>query len=367
MPTPGATKALADTRFELDRLQIYVNDVPIHGSAGIDLRGRRSRHHERDIDVELLPGRNEIQVSVLNSAGTEPLKDTVEVVSAAPATTPDLYVVAVGVSKYADPRMNLEYAAKDARDIANLFESQKSRYRNIHIIRMLDENAKRETILAARKNLEATRIDDHVVVFVAGHGMLDENLDYYFVTHDFDKDAPSRRGLAYDQLEGLLDGIPARRKLMLMDTCHSGEVDEDAVRTPPPLPGTVDTGRGTGKVSVASDFRTFSYGGAVVSTDRSQEILAQLFADLRRGSGAMVISSASGAEYALESAQWKNGDFTYSVLQGLTTGMADLDRDGTIRVSELKNYVVDEVRRLTNGAQTPTCRRENLEFDFPVF
>lgn len=72
------------------------------------------------------------------------------------------------------------------------------------------------------------------------------------------------------------------------------------------------------------------------------------------------------AEFALESARWQNGVFTYAVLQGLTSGDADTDRDGTVRVSELRDYVVGEVHRLTRGAQTPTSRRENLEFDFPA-
>ncbi|HEY8374909.1 MAG TPA: hypothetical protein VIK91_00415, partial [Nannocystis sp.] len=116
----------------------------------------------------------------------------------------------------------------------------------------------------------------------------------------------------------------------------------------------------------ASDFRTFAYSGAVRSPDRSHDVLAQMFADLRRGSGAAVISSASGAEFALESPQWQNGVFTYSVLRGLMSGHADGDRDGAISVSELRDYVVHEVHRLTRGAQTPTARRENLEFDFPV-
>lgn len=79
----------------------------------------------------------------------------------------------------------------------------------------------------------------------------------------------------------------------------------------------------------------------------------------------MVISSASGFEFAFESEKWRNGVFTYSLLQGLQ-GEADADGDQEIRVSELGNYVTEKVQRLTNNYQTPTIRRENLEFDFRV-
>jgi len=46
---------------------------------------------------------------------------------------------------------------------------------------------------------------------------------------------------------------------------------------------------------------------------------------------------------------------------------ADLNRDGQIMVSELKEYVSSEVERLTSGAQKPTSRRENLEWDWRIW
>jgi uncharacterized caspase-like protein len=91
------------------------------------------------------------------------------------------------------------------------------------------------------------------------------------------------------------------------------------------------------------------------------------FADLRRGTGAAVISSSSGNEYSLEGEQWKNGVFTYSLLNGLKNHGADTNKDRVITVSELQAYVIEQVRSLTQGGQNPTVRRENLENDFIVY
>ena len=95
--------------------------------------------------------------------------------------------------------------------------------------------------------------------------------------------------------------------------------------------------------------------------------MKELFADFRSSTGAVVISAAGGAEFAFESAKWKNGVFTYSVLEGLKTGNADADKNSEITVSELRDYVFARVKELTNGLQNPTSRKENLEFDFRVW
>jgi hypothetical protein len=89
-----------------------------------------------------------------------------------------------------------------------------------------------------------------------------------------------------------------------------------------------------------------------------------MLADLRRGTGATVISAAGGAEYALESARWNNGAFTYCLRQGLEEGRADADKNGAILTSELRDFVTRSVYEMTAGRQRPTVRRENLESDF---
>ena len=127
---------------------------------------------------------------------------------------------------------------------------------------------------------------------------------------------------------------------------------------------TVSANSTTGNVN----FRGFnSSTNNSMGLQNSFKMMQELFADLRRGTGAVVISSASGAEYAFESPEWNNGVFTYSLLEGLKSGKCDENKDGEIRISELRNYVMNKVVNLTNGAQHPTARNENLEFDFNIW
>jgi hypothetical protein len=80
-----------------------------------------------------------------------------------------------------------------------------------------------------------------------------------------------------------------------------------------------------------------------------------------------VVSSAGGAEYAMEGKAWKNGIFTYCMVSGLKERKADLDKDGKVMLSELQKYLQAEVPRLTSGKQTPTSRAENLYNDVEIW
>ncbi len=356
-----------DTREPLDRLNVWVNDVPLRGANGIDLRSRDTQVVDEFVEIELSAGINKIQVSALNQRGGESLRKTYEVAYVGDAAPPELWVVAIGVSDYRNDELDLDYAAKDARDLAAAVAEQRGRFARVHTKVLTDADASKRGVLAARKFLRQSSVDDQAVVFLAGHGVLDETLAFYFLPTDVKLNRLAKTGVAYEDLEGLLDGIPARERLLLMDTCHSGEVDETDAADVPTLGGN-QAARGLPEgVKVARDFRGLELAGPspASSSQLDRDLLKELFADLRRGSGAMVISSAGGAEYALESSEWNNGVFTLAVLETLRDGaIADEDDDGAVRVSELRHYVTERVRKLTAGQQTPTARQENLEHDF---
>jgi len=362
MSTPESKLTLKvkanDAKHPLKRINIWVNGVPVYGIKGYPVENN-SKTFEKDFTIELSQGLNKIGVSAHNSQGFESLKTTFEVSSTQAKRESKVYLIAIGVSEYINSEYNLTYAAKDALDLATVF---KENYNNKNVVTHIinDQKATSENILALKQILNQTAVNDEVIVFIAGHGLLDRDLNYYIATHNVDFENPQHNGLPYTEIENLLDGIPSRKKMLLIDACHSGEVDKSS--------GLLANNSAANIEGVSTrGFKTNKSPQTSMGTYESFELMKELFADLRQGTGAVVISSAGGAEFAFESSEWKNGVFTYALLEGLKTGNADADKNGEIVVSELRNYVFERVKKLTNGQQNPTSRRENLEFDFRVW
>jgi uncharacterized caspase-like protein len=351
---------IIDTKYTLDRINVWVNNVAIFGTHGINIKEQNVLNYQTTVEVPLALGTNKIQVSTLNQVGVESYKETVEIESTNGKTTPNLYIVTLGVSKYKDSRYNLTYAAKDATDMASIFEKNNT-FDAVYSKTLTNEQVTLENLNEIKLFLALADINDQVIIFVAGHGVLDVNFDYYFASYDMEFSSPALRGIPYEMIEALLDGIKPLKKLLFMDTCHSGEVDKDEVKI---SEKTIDSG---------SDI-VFRNVGVTIENKENQlglqntsELMKSVFTDLRRGTGTTVISSAGGVEFAMESELWNNGLFTYCLLNGLTTMKADLDKNKEISVSELQSYVQTEVSKLSKGKQKPTSRIENRSLDYRVW
>jgi len=250
----------------------------------------------------------------------------------------------------------LKFAAKDATDLTNMLKSNGEKFSSVNVKLILDKDATLKNVKDAKKFLAQAGPDDFVILYFSGHGLLDDQLNYYLALTDVDFNQPSKGGLPYDVLENLIDSIPSRNRLVLIDACHSGEVDKDDV---------VITGK------PGSNITSGTRGGGVnlkpkAGLKNSFDYMKALFSDGEKGTGATVISAASGLEFALESKDWNNGVFTYSFMSGLKNKNADINKDGDIRISELKLYISNMVYDLTNGAQHMTMRKENAGNDFII-
>jgi hypothetical protein len=92
----------------------------------------------------------------------------------------------------------------------------------------------------------------------------------------------------------------------------------------------------------------------------SFELMQSLFVNVGRSTGATIISAAAGTQFALERGDLKNGVFTYSILEAM-------DKNPTMKISELKKTVGERVEQLTNGLQKPTSRNETIAVDWSLW
>lgn len=349
-----------DKEANIDRLNVYVNDVPVFGSSGIDVSAQSSKQVSKDVTFDLSAELNEIKVTALNSKGQESIPEFFEVQYTAEWDKPDLFLVAVGVSEYEQSNYNLAFAAKDAGDIASTLKGS-SAYGNVNVKMVTNGDATDANIKSIRSFVEQAKVDDVVMIFIAGHGVLDNDYNYYFATHNIDFDNPASGGLPYGELEKIIDGINCRNKVLMMDTCHSGELDDDDVEE-----ATAQT-KAVGSVAFRSAGALVKLKENSFGLENTLELSKALFGDMRKGTGATVISAAGGTEFAAEGVNSANGLFTASFIEGIKTRYADWNRDRSYTVSEMRNFVTKQVIQKSNGNQVPTSREENIKNDFRLY
>lgn len=357
--------ACTDYKAYLSALHVSVNGVEVNRD---EFKLPELNEYEFKGIVKLNNDKNIIKIWCTNIYGIESLKETLEI-HCKKSVKPNLFFGVISVADYLDSDYDLKYPVKDAKDLVQMFLDDSLVYDSIYVKRMFDEQVSIENMVELKAFYSRASIDDQVVLFISGHGLLDSNYDFYFGSYDMDFEDPAKRGISYESIEALLSDNKSRKRLLLMDACHSGEYDKSA------LPS---------NSSVVEEQMEFEAGGIISSgyktkggkTRKSKKqlglqnsfnLMRELFADASSSNGIQVISAASGDSYALESDEWNNGVFTYALIQGMQGMASDRDENNNIYVSELRDYVIQEVYRLTDGRQRPTVRSENIEFDFRVW
>ncbi|MBU0754638.1 MAG: caspase family protein [Planctomycetes bacterium] len=352
---------LSDEKYPLIRYNLYVNDVPIFGALGREVAGQRINAAET---IELGRGRNKIEVSCMNSQGAESYRALTFADYDEPAPG-DLYYVGFGVSDYSDDSLDLGYAHQDALDLAEALQNMTSEFGRIHVRTYVDDEVTPACIDAAKEFLSRGRVDDTVVVFIAGHGMhaAGERAGYYYLTHNADLDDIPGTCAPFERIEDLLQGIAPRSKLLLIDTCESGELEDDMEAR---YMACADS-RGVR----ARTSRGIAQVARIKRPERKRTHILErnryIYNDLARRSGAIVFSSSRGNEFSYEKDELRNGLFTEELLNGFS-GRADADGNGSITTDELRAYVIKAVSELSGDLQHPAVDRDNIfqKFAFPV-
>lgn len=329
------------------QLHVLVNGVPIYGQ-----RGRSLAPHTQDttLRIRLTEKENDLMVYGTDPNGNSSNYFPLFVVAPAEKTNGRLHFIGIGIERFADPEYNLKYSSKDIRDLASKL---KERFGStVKIDTLFNEEVTVENIRKLKEKLLKSAEEDKVIISYSGHGLLSKEYDYYLSTYGVSFREPEKGGLPYAELEELLDNIPARRKLLLIDACHSGEIDREELL--PLQQGADSLGLTRGLVKEDTE------NTPKVGLFNSFELMRELFVNLGAGTGSMVISAAAGNQFALERGDLRNGVFTYTILEAL-------DKFKTLRAAELRRYVSERVSELTRGLQQPTVRNETRARDWSVW
>lgn len=343
---------LSDSKYALKRYNIYINEVPVLGAFGKEISGKLYNGNE---EIELANGRSKIELSVFNEAGSESLRATTYA-NNEEIEKGELYYLAFGVSEYKKPELNLKYADKDAKDLGSVMQEMLHGYSYVNVKTLLNSAATAENIINSKDFLKDSKVNDTVVLFAAGHGGRDRGQDskYYFLPYEADPENLSATAVDFETIENLLNDIKPRTKLFLLDTCESGELDEETFdryyaaaeknslnpRTyRKPSPGVVE--------NLQAGPRSRHNKGRFIHNN------------LLRRSGAVVFSSSRGEELSYESSSMENGFFSYEIKNALRNREADTNSDNRINAAELLHYVAKAVAEKTGGLQHPTIDRDN--------
>lgn len=230
------------------------------------------------------------------------------------------WALVVGVSRYQHDALNLKFAAKDAQELVKILRSgQCGSFADIRVL--IDADATTAGVTRALRSFFAqAAANDLVLLYFSCHGGPDPKRPksdvMYLLTHDADPGDIAGTALRMDEINrSLQDYVEAGRRLIFLDTCHSG------------FAGAVGAKAGEGHAGPMIDFL-------------QQHLSAE---------GIGWLTSAEGGEVSFEDKRWGGGHgvFTHYLLEGLrgaADGFPDKPKDGVVSIDELFEFVRAKVR-----------------------
>ena len=233
---------------------------------------------------------------------------------------------------------------KDAEKLADAFQSQQGVFfKHVSVTTLLNEQAKKDAILAKLDEIRKEATDgDLVVVTLAGHGTVDEDNNYFFLPFDYDQTKVlSSTGVCWDDFHRAFRPLHCM-VLVIADTCHSGAITRaDSTRD--------------------------------ADEDAMEGSINKAVNEFRQAQAGLIVIAASLAEGVAK----QNRNFGYlsqAVFEGVTGQRSDSvtndenwpkpNTDGLITLETLRWYVINRVQLLSHKSQkVVTNHSGNIHLD----
>lgn len=360
-PEHGATSGAQDLRLFRNGslVRIWRGDVFDAAASGcekIPTKLNEPRRTRCSAEIAVAAGENNFTAYAFNSANVKSNDAAASFKSDAARRGGTLYVLAVGVNKYANASYDLRFAVPDVLDIGAAIKDEQAKlqtdadlkqYAETKVITLTDEAATRKNILLALHlftidgakmkslpenlcadlsgevcarlktelgKIKATEPEDALLIYYAGHGT-SRGQRFYLLPHDFTgavgEEDLSRQSVSDIELNDALERVDAGKLLMTIDACQSGRALGEKTEGRAP---------------------TNSKGLAQLAYDK----------------GMLILTATQSQEAAKEAAEIdgqkiEHGLLTYALLKGLQNARADADGDKKLTEREWLDYAVGQV------------------------
>lgn len=289
----------------VDEIRLFHNECAVGGNVrGLQIV-KKDKVLVKKYKIKLLEGINLLRAVGFSKDRTEGKPHSIIVRYAGKSEAIDLYLFVIGINKYKNPDLELNFALADAKALKEFFAKRKEGlFDEIHIDEIYDSKATKTNIVESLKNLKAEE-QDAVMVYVAGHGLM-VNSEWYFVSYDLvtpeNEEQVKEKGISSSELAKIIMDIPALKKVIFIDACKSG--------------------------------------GLLMAFSRGLED-RRAIAQLARSTGIHVVAASTDKQLATEVSQLGHGVFTYTLLKGLS-GDAQ-NRNNIVTIRGLITYIENEL------------------------
>ena len=174
------------------------------------------------------------------------------------------------------------------------------------------------------------KLNDTLLFYYSGHGILDIDGEVYISTSETDRDMPEKRGFSLDDLTKLIQKSISTRVVVLLDCCYSG---------------------------IARIAKGINKDNATML----QTSISKALNISHEGEGRCILAACQGLQEAFALEEQNHSLFTYYLLEGLRGNESSVDDRGYVTADSLGKYVYNSIMSLPSERRPKQKRIRKIE------
>jgi hypothetical protein len=214
---------------QIQYYDLYIEDVRYGDSLIVSVNNRIAKiipsSDTIEIDLLLNNGINHIEFYVKSINGRIGIKTTIKKIIKG-AAKPKVYILGLNIFKFSNSILNLPNTSEDVNFIVEKFK-ENFRNKGMETKSLVLENYDINYDNMKMVNIEMSKLNpnDILIVYISSHGDTDEENKYKLLFSDYL--SSNDQFISFEGLKKIMEETKSRNRLLILNTCNSGELVED--------------------------------------------------------------------------------------------------------------------------------------------